>query len=272
MRLLFLITVDCDLRCEDIGLRQKSLNVLLDVFSETGLSGHITWFANENDFQLTKNHQAFLQEILRRGDNLGIHDHFESFKGVYKREAIRKFCHRSKEAMERWLAENGYSMGIWLHRNGCLVQQPEVYAALKDLGYTGVSEIWPGKQGVDRDGHPAFDNRSVPIGIMPYRHDEMNFSDWSSKEGHFVQIPIMQMFLKDLNYSSMERWIQTFEERSVDPGILVWVFHPYEILDRSRQRISSEAMGILKSHIERCRSEYEVEFTNVKEALSEIGC
>jgi len=271
MRTLFLITVDCDLRCEDIGLRQKSLEALLQAFEETGVTGHITWFANENDFQLTRNHGSFLQEVLRREDSLGIHDHFESFKGVYEREAIRKFCRRSKEAMERWLEENGRPMRIRLHRNGCLVQHPEVYIALKDLGYTVVSEVWPGRKGKDRDGYPAFDNRSVPIGILPYRHDEMNFSDWNSQKGHFIQVPVTHMFLKKLDYSLMERWIQAFKEKSIDPGILLWLFHPYEILDESRQRISREAVELLKSHIERCRAKYRVEFATVEEALSHAG-
>jgi len=31
---------------------------------------------------------------------------------------------------------------------------------------------------------------------MPYRHDEGNFMDWGSREGHFVQVPVMHMFLK----------------------------------------------------------------------------
>jgi len=69
------------------------------------------------------------------------------------------------------------------------VQHPTIYAALKDL-----SEVYPGKEGVDRKDRPAY--RSVPLGAMPYRHDEGNFMDWGSREGHFVQVPVMHMFLK----------------------------------------------------------------------------
>lgn len=268
MRVLFLITVDCDLRCEDIGLRQESLEVLLDIFGEAGLAGHITWFANENDFRLTKDHQAFLHELLRRGDDLGVHDHFEPFKGVYERETIREFCRRSKETVERWLEENGRPMDMWLHRNGCLVQHSEVYSALKDLGYTVVSEVWPGNKRVTRDGYPAFDNRSVPIGTMPYRHDEENFLDWRSRKGHFVQVPVMHMGMKNLDYPLMDRWVQAFGEKSIDPGVMVWLFHPYEILERDR--ISSEAVGILRSHLGRLKDEHGVTFAGMKEALTQL--
>ncbi len=93
MEKLFLVTVDCDLRCDDMALRQESLDVLLEVFTETRVSGHTTWFLNENDFALTENHESFLIEVLRRGDTLGLHDHFEPFKGLYETAPIQGFCH-----------------------------------------------------------------------------------------------------------------------------------------------------------------------------------
>ena len=271
MRVLFLITVDCDLRCDDVDLRQESLEVLLDVFGEAELAGHITWFLNENDFYLTRNHEPFLMEVVRRGDGLGVHDHFERFRCVYQRETIRRFCLRSKETVERWLRENGHPMEVRLHRNGCLVQHPTIYAALKDLGYRVVSEVYPGKKGVDREDRPAYDNRSVPLGVMPYRHDEGNFMDWGSREGHFVQVPVMHMFLKNLDFKWMERWIGAFEQRHMEAGILLWLFHPYEVLGEDRRRISPEAVDVLRSHVERCRSEFGVKFANLEEALSLTG-
>ncbi len=97
MNPLFLVTVDCDMRCDSVRLRQQSLDVLLEVFGEFGVDGHATWYLNENDFDLTTNHESFLSEALRRADTLGVHDHFESFGGRYERGRIRHFGRRSKQ-------------------------------------------------------------------------------------------------------------------------------------------------------------------------------
>ena len=117
MNKLFLVTIDCDLRCSQVSARQKSLDMLLQVFTETGVAGHNTWFINENDFSITENHESFLKEILSRGDSIGVHDHFESFRGVYDLEPIRDFCSRSKKKVEEWLDRSGYRKDIKLNNH-----------------------------------------------------------------------------------------------------------------------------------------------------------
>jgi hypothetical protein len=265
------VTVDCDLRCDEVSLRQESLDTLLGVFANVGAAGHTTWFVNENDFCVTKYHGSFLSKAIQRGDSLGLHDHFESFRGRYERAPIRAFCRRSLASFQEWLVRYGHDSEVLLHRNGCLVQRPAVYAALKDLGYRVVSEVWPGHTRPDRDGYPAFDNRSVPPGIMPYRHDEGNFDEYRSGEGWFLHFPVTHMGMADLDFAQMAHWLKLFADRSVNPGVLVWLFHPYEILNESRTAISRERVRTLESHLERCRADLGLAFANVEEALLAIS-
>ena len=275
MQKLFLVTVDCDLRCNEVSAQQKSLDTLLQVFVETGVAGHNTWFLNENDFAITENHESFLIEALKRGDTIGIHDHFEPFKGVYETESIKDFCRQSKNSVVEWLDRNGYKKNITIHRNGCLVQNEAVYTVLKDLGYTTLSDILAGKSFPDRYGYPAFDNRSIPAGINPYRHDEANFDDYTSTEGHFLQIPLMQMGIQFFDFNIMDRWIEAFTRKSVDTGVFAWIFHPYEIMNLEvyddRTTVSPNFVNMLRSHLERLVSEYGVTFVSMEEVIKRIN-
>ena len=72
MRALFLVTVDCDIRTEHRPTRDEAMHVLADVFARHGVGGHATWYLNENDFQVTLNHEAFLEQALRRGDTTAV--------------------------------------------------------------------------------------------------------------------------------------------------------------------------------------------------------
>lgn len=263
MQRWFLITVDCDLRTDDVRLRQTSLDTLLRVFAKEGVGGHITWFLNENDFHITTNHPSFLHEALCQGDTLGVHDHLELFKGVYEVPRVRAFCRRSKETLERWLADQGYPAHIIYHRNGCLVQHPGIYAALKDAGYTTVSEVWPGNVRPDRGGYPAFDNRELPIGILPYRHDEANFDAHLSTCGHFLHFPVMHMFMANLDFDMMDRWLQAFSGASAEQAVLVWLFHPYEIMDTPRTALDPDLIDLLSSYIQRLGEEYHMTFVSM---------
>ena len=265
MKRLFLVTVDCDLRTDDVRLRQSSLDTLLRIFADNGVGGHTTWFLNENDFHITKNHPSFLHEALRRGDTLGLHDHFEPFEGVYEVAPIRAFCGHSKQSVEQWLAAQGYPDHITYHRNGCLVQHADIYAALKELGYNTVSEVWPGNVRPDRAGYPAFDNREVPIGILPYRHDEVNFDDYGSTRGHFLHFPAMHMFMVNLNFDMMDRWLRAFSEASTEQAVLVWLFHPYEIMNKARTVLEPDLADMLSSYIQRLADEYQVTFVSMAE-------
>ncbi len=272
MKKLFLLTIDCDLRSQDIGARQESLDELLKVFSETGIAGHMTWMLNENDFSITEHHESFLNEILNRGDTIGVHDHYEFLKGRYEKDAVLDFCGRSKKRVEDWLERNGYKREIILHRNGCLVQNETVYTALKELGYTTVSDVLPGKKFPDRYGYPAFDNKSIPVGIHPYRHDTANFLNYLSSQGHFLHIPMSQMGLQFFDFDLLDCWIESFMRKSIETGVIGWLFHPYEIMYLEicddRRTISPDFVAMLRSNIERLTSEYGVTFVSVDEVVS----
>lgn len=275
MQKLFLVTVDCDLRSHEISARQKSLDTLLEVFADAGVAGHTTWFLNENDFSITENHESFLKEILKRGDTIGVHDHFESFRGVYETAPVRDFCSQSKNRVEEWLNRNGYSKNITIHRNGCLVQNETVYTVLKDLGYTTLSDILAGKSFPDRYGYPAFDNRSIPAGINPYRHNEANYKDYTSREGYFLHIPLFQMGIQFFDFVLMNRWIEAFSQKSVGTGVFSWIFHPYEIMNLEvcddRTAVSPNFVTMLRSHLERLISEYDVTFVSIDEVITRIS-
>ncbi len=270
MQRLFLVTVDCDLRTDDVAVRQASLDNLLAVFADEGLSGRATWFLNENDFALTQNHEEFLHEIIRRGDTFGVHDHFERFAGQYERESLRAYCWRSQELVSQWLVRQGYPGSVTFHRNGCLVQHPLIYAVLMELGYTVVSDVWPGEYHDDIPANPQ-DNRDVPIGILPYRHDADNWDDYTSTQGHLWHVPPMEMWLHTFRYDLMDRWNQAFRDQGVDAAVFTWLFHPYEIMDGNRSAISPERVTALRSHLQRLVADYSVEFISMAECISRMS-
>ena len=92
MKLYFLISVDCDLRISSVVIRDRSLTSLLDLFEKQNIAGHITWFINENDFALTHNHADFLNEIVSRGDTIGLHDHIDYLYDDLEYDLIYDFC------------------------------------------------------------------------------------------------------------------------------------------------------------------------------------
>ena len=248
MELFFLVTVDCDLRCDDIALRQESLDMLLGVFDECGVGGHATWFLNENDFNLTDNHQPFLLEALKREDTIGIHDHLDEVPSIHDLDAIRERCATSRKRIEGWLAANGFDIGMKCHRNGCIVQSEAIYTALRELNYTIVSDVYPGTSGEDLARRPGYDNSHMPVGIIPYRHNEANFKDHESREGHFLHFPLMHMFLRDFDFAKVDEWIRGSQRREFKESVLSWVFHPYEILRQpEKDGIDLEAVGMLRN-------------------------
>ncbi len=265
-----LVTVDCDLRAGDISLRQASLERLLEVFAAHGVAGHATWFLNENDFALTENHPTFLREVVRRGDTVGVHDHYEPFQGLYAAEPIQAFCARSKASVERWLAAEGYPDPVIYHRNGCLVQHPEVYGALHNLGYAVVSEVYPGHALPDRSGYPAFDNRALPCGILPYYHDASNYDAFESTRGCFLHFPIMHMGLADLDWGTVAQWKEAFARRAVGDRMYVWLFHPYEIMNRERTGLADEAVQRLVASLGRFSDEYGMIFWSLAEGRAHL--
>ncbi len=77
----------------------------------------------------------------------------------------------------------------------------------------------------------------------------------------------MHMGMANLDFKVVDHWLEAFVSKSIDPGVFLWLFHPYEILDLEESVISSELVQVLRSHLERCISEYEVTFVNMEECI-----
>ncbi len=269
MRTLFLVTVDCDLRADDPDARADGLRAVLEVLGEEGLAGRVTWFLNENDFRFTENHEDFLAEAAGRGDTIGIHDHFEPFTSQagdvalgYETRSVSAYCRASRDRVVGWLEREGYPAQVRAHRNGYLAQAAEIYEALAELGYTLLSDIWPRHRSGDRGG-AWLDNSEIPVGIGPYRHDAHNFTEYTSREGRFVQAPIAAMFLGTFRYELLDRWLAASEQQGVDPAVFTWCLHPYEVLNDARDAVSPGLVEVLRDHLRHIGANYDVEFVGL---------
>lgn len=264
MDLLFLLTIDCDLRVGNIPQRGHSLFTLLEVFDREGLSGHITWFLNENDFQITTNHPDFLEEVLRRGDTVGVHDHYEPLQGQYTFARVREYSAKSKERVEKFLkSQDQRDAEVIAHRNGCLVQNQTIYEALCDLGYKMASEIYPGKKGEDLNKLPAFDNSDIPIELQSYRHDPSNFSDCLSRKGALLHIPVLHLMI-DFDFSRLDMSIDKCRARRIDTCIACWDFHPYEIQSQKGE-VDKAKTELLRDILRKLKSDYSPHFVGFEE-------
>jgi len=271
---LLLVTVDCDLRCKDAQVRQEALEALLAAFAEKGLAGRATWFLNENDFALTQNHEPFLHEAVRRGDTLGIHDHIDFLKGQWEYRPIHDYCRKSRDAVQAWLRRHGYPDAIPYHRAGCLFQHPTEYAVLRDLGYTVLSDIYPGDTSLNHTGFLSYDNRAVPLGIAPYRHDPENFLDYTSRAGCFLHVPVVHMYIycRDFIGDAIAQWVKACEARGGESLAMAWCFHPYEILNRGANRVSSELVRLLRLQLDELKRDYGVAFASLAEVAARLNC
>jgi len=272
----FLITVDCDLRVDEQTERARALEALLDLFARHGLEGRVTWFVNEFDFAITSNHPAFLAEAIRRGDTIGLHDHIDFLDGRWEYDEILAFCARSKKAVETWCAANGGPEQIEFHRYGCLFQREVAYQALAELGYRALSDVYPGYRMPNHTERVSFDNREVPSGAAPYRHDEANFTDWRSREGRFLQVPVFHMFLASLSFEDLGRWFKAAAGRGDSLSAPAWCFHPYELAGGNYAegwtgKISEEKIALLDTYLRILKNDCRVEFINMQACAERVA-
>ncbi len=277
MRKIFMITIDCDLRTDDVALRQAALEELLNSFARGGAAGHITWFVNENDFHLTINHPSFLREAIERGDTLGAHDHLEPLEGQYETEPLLERCGQTKQTIEEWLDEQGYDLELTAHRTGCAVQRTVIYAVLQNLGYTVVSDIVPGRLHHDIRGNFAFDNTGIPIGINPYYHHLDDFTKYQSQQGFLLQFPMMNMVFcpylsswEPFNWETVHAWEEAFSRKGEEVGVFVWTWHPYEILNEARTEIDAQQVALLAQILSQLHDE-DFELMSIGEYVGESG-
>ncbi len=272
METLFLPTVDCDhARESSIELRQQTFDALLEVFADVGAAGHTTWFLNETyyDFGTTTNHPAVVTEAVRRGDTIGVHDHIDNLDGQWELEPVLEMCTASLASVRAWLSAAGHPDDVRAHRFGCLFQRPAAYEAIARLGYTVLSDIYPGDRSPNHTGHPSYDNVSLPIGISPYRHGADNFLDHQSTSGQFLELPVTQMYFEKLTYEKAEECIRAADERGESLAVLVLCFHPYELLDDPRTAVSPERVERLRALFKGLAARIGVRFANADECAAE---
>lgn len=269
-KIFFLNTIDCDLRISSVMTRQASLMALVELFDQLKVSGHATWFINENDFAMTHSHADFLRAVQQRGDTLGVHDHVDFLRGDWNYDALHAFCSQSLRQVNAWL--NGIAPGqtVRTHRFGCCFQHPTAYRVLQDLGYTICSDVVPAVRHNNHTGRTAFDNTAIPLGIKPYRHGPDNINEYSSDAGPFFQIPMLKATLTAKFWPHFERaviesWLQKSRQLGQDRCIMGFGFHPYEIVDEAELTLNQKAVAQLGDIQRMLRDEYGAEFINAEE-------
>ena len=271
--ILFLITVDCDLRTSSVVTRNESLLALIDLFDQHRVSGHVTWFLNENDFAITYSHPSFLKEVIQRGDTLGVHDHIDFLRGRWQYDPIYDFCSRSLESIRTWLGEKGYSLPLSAHRFGCCFQHPEAYRALVDLGYRVSSDAVPGTRHCNHTNELSFDNTDIPVGILPYRHTPEAINDYKTSCGPMLQIPFLKATLTStfwprFHRDTVDAWISGGRELGHETAAICFDFHPYEIMDAGKLEVDEESITCLSEIIILMRDEYGIQFTSIDECAA----
>ncbi|TVR63259.1 MAG: hypothetical protein EA426_00950, partial [Spirochaetaceae bacterium] len=233
-----------------------------------GASGGVTWFLNENDFFLTYAHSEFVTECARRGDTIGVHDHIDFLNGRWEYEAIREFCARSHARVADALSRIAYARPLTAHRFGCFFQHATAYRVVAELGYTICSELVPGVYHTNHTDLTSFDNREIPVGIRPFRHDASNFTEYSSRHGVFFHAPMVHSHLladywPQFSFSILDDWIEQAQKTSEHPIVVTLCFHPYEILDIGSLSVDPKRLDHLGEICSRLSSEYSVEYVNI---------
>ena len=86
------------------------------------------------------------------------------------------------------------------------------------------------------------------------------------------------MFLK-IDFRTIERWIKVSEAIEFShppqipegiPAVLTWLFHPYELLDPSRQHVSENKVMLLTEQLESLKKDFFVKFANIHECVEKF--
>jgi hypothetical protein len=154
---------------------------------------------------------------------------------------------------------------------GCLYQRPECYRALGRLGYTVVSEVYPGYTMPDHAKDVSFDNLQVPAAVGPWRHDSENFLDHRSRTGQFLHLPVFHMFTRDVPFKKLEQWIEIAESGGRAAIPFVWIFHPYEICVADKTSVAETKRKGLEENIRRFIGAYHLEPANFRTLTAIFG-
>lgn len=119
------LTVDLDAHGHRNAFK-KSLPFLLDLFSQKGLEGAITWFYNCREKELDA-WPAPLAEMQRRKDEVALHCHLEELHDVMCVKNISAEIQKDKMALE-----NITGQAVSGFRSGQLLRTPQIFEALNE--------------------------------------------------------------------------------------------------------------------------------------------
>jgi hypothetical protein len=250
-KVYLLVTVDGDLRIGSLQQRESAVKKMREIHESLGFFGSTTWMINENDFYWTKYHGELLLELLQSGECVGVHDHLDTHHAE-SYDDVFNLMSRSRHQIEKFLVTNGIDHQLVAHRNGCAFQSEPSYRAAKTLGYSILSDVWPGMMWGGRmvcDGSAPnpwrlldendpqsimMDNRVVPLRAIPWRHESDNWLDYESNEGFFLQVPINSMPAVD------KKRVEIAIEHSDQAAFVVLDTHPYDLQSPKTGEISED--------------------------------
>jgi hypothetical protein len=269
-----MLSIDLDLPIFSVKVRDKAMWTILDVLERKKVAGASTWFINDNDFALTRDHQPFLRELLARGEAVGPHEHLDYLDGDWREPVIRPFMEQSFRTIRTWLDEQGHMKPMRVHRFGCLFQHPIAYRIAGELGFTIHSDVTPGVRHNNHLGNPSFDNTAVPVGVAPYRHGPDNINDHAGGAGPFLQVPVLQATLTanwwaKLDESTIQRWMEGAAELGVDRPAVSFCYHPFELV--TGQRVNPESVERLAWVIDMLRESFGARLVNMEQYAGEVG-
>ena len=269
-KIYFLVTVDGDLRVGDVAQQRAGVEAMRGIHAELGIAGRTTWFINEIDFKWTERHGDLLLDLADSGEALGLHDHLDTHR-VECYEDILALMARSRQQVAEFFVHAGREVPLLAHRNGCFQQSEAAYRAAQDLGYEWCSDVWPQTalyarmvcdgEGLNpwrrlgkEEGGILTDNMSVPLNGTPWRHDAHNWLDYTSRQGHFLQVPVT--CAPFIEWGRMQAAIDGAGEKA----FLVLDTHPYDLQDSSTGAVDLEKVADFTSDIRRVRDELEARF------------
>lgn len=271
-RVVFLATVDGDLRVGNLVQQKQAVRRLSALFDELGLRGCVTWFVNENDFHWTAAHGDLLLEIVARGDALGIHDHFDTHDAQTYQQALA-LASRSLQRVKDFCHRAGLSVEVIAHRNGCFLQSQAYYRVLRALGYRVVSDIWPGQRWcgrmiraqeapqkwiVQQDSAFACDHSGVPLAADLWWHDQDNWFPPGARAGAFLQVPVISA-----PYIEPDRMAEAVAGTSGSTAYLTWDTHPYNIQHELTGEIDEGMVTAIGDRLAEVRQRFGPEFIHV---------
>ncbi len=271
---IFLVTVDGDLRVGDVEQQKRSVRRLFGLFDELGLRGCVTWFVNETDFHWTTLHGDLLLEIVERGEAVGIHDHFDTHYATTYEKALPL----AKEALRKlttFYAGQGKRVHLISHRNGCFWQTQTLYQVIRELGYRVVSDVWPGTRSATRmlkiqdspqrwlaaedDAVFLRDHTAVPLAGNLWWHDENNWLQYDSTQGALLQVPVISA-----PYIELDRMQQAAAAAAGAAAYLTWDTHPYNILDEATGEVDENMLSNFRANLSEIRARLDPVWMNME--------